>query len=84
VERIAGADVPVPYAANLERLVAPQVSILPNPFRTGCDTIKSQVNGKFTCNDIPNLTELFSVQVEDIVRAVKRACYRSSAKAASA
>nr|XP_034906870.1 pyruvate dehydrogenase E1 component subunit beta-1, mitochondrial isoform X1 [Populus alba]XP_034906878.1 pyruvate dehydrogenase E1 component subunit beta-1, mitochondrial isoform X1 [Populus alba]XP_034906885.1 pyruvate dehydrogenase E1 component subunit beta-1, mitochondrial isoform X1 [Populus alba] len=39
VERIAGADVPMPYAANLERLAVPQV--------------------------------------EDIVRAAKRACYRS-------
>ena len=26
VERIAGADVPMPYAANLERLATPQVS----------------------------------------------------------
>lgn len=26
VERIAGADVPMPYAANLERLALPQVS----------------------------------------------------------
>lgn len=25
VERIAGADVPMPYAANLERLALPQV-----------------------------------------------------------
>jgi pyruvate dehydrogenase E1 component beta subunit len=25
VERIAGADVPMPYAANLERLAVPQV-----------------------------------------------------------
>ncbi|KAK4370744.1 hypothetical protein RND71_010219 [Anisodus tanguticus] len=39
VERITGADVPMPYAANLERLAVPQV--------------------------------------EDIVRAAKRACYRS-------
>ncbi|KAH6809856.1 Transketolase family protein [Perilla frutescens var. frutescens] len=39
VERIAGADVPMPYAANLERMALPQV--------------------------------------EDIVRAAKRACYRS-------
>ncbi|CAA0806871.1 Pyruvate dehydrogenase E1 component subunit beta-1- mitochondrial [Striga hermonthica] len=39
VERIAGADVPMPYAANLERLAVPQV--------------------------------------EDIVRAAKRTCYRS-------
>jgi len=39
VERIAGADVLMPYAANLERLALPQV--------------------------------------EDIVRAAKRACYRS-------
>ncbi|KHG03522.1 Pyruvate dehydrogenase E1 component subunit beta, mitochondrial [Gossypium arboreum] len=38
VERIAGADVPMPYAANLERMAVPQV--------------------------------------EDIVRAAKRACYR--------
>ncbi|KAJ4973604.1 hypothetical protein NE237_006778 [Protea cynaroides] len=41
VERIAGADIPMPYAANLERLAVPQV--------------------------------------EDIVRAAKRACYRSTA-----
>lgn len=27
VERIAGADVPMPYAANLERLALPQVRI---------------------------------------------------------
>uniref|UniRef100_M1CK72 Pyruvate dehydrogenase E1 component subunit beta n=1 Tax=Solanum tuberosum TaxID=4113 RepID=M1CK72_SOLTU len=40
IERITGADVPMPYAANLERLAVPQV--------------------------------------EDIVRAVKRVCYRSS------
>ncbi|KAK9090045.1 hypothetical protein Sjap_023222 [Stephania japonica] len=39
VERIAGADVPMPYAPNLERMAVPQV--------------------------------------EDIVRAAKRACYRS-------
>ncbi|XP_041016265.1 pyruvate dehydrogenase E1 component subunit beta-1, mitochondrial-like [Juglans microcarpa x Juglans regia] len=46
VERIAGADVPMPYAANLERLAVPQV--------------------------------------EDIVRAAKRACYRSMPLAAAA
>ncbi|KAM2132123.1 hypothetical protein PS2_012531 [Malus domestica] len=46
VERISGADVPMPYAANLERLAVPQV--------------------------------------EDIVRAAKRACYKSSSLAASA
>ncbi|CAI0381386.1 unnamed protein product [Linum tenue] len=45
VERIAGADVPMPYAANLERLALPQV--------------------------------------EDIVRAAKRACYRSVPMAAA-
>lgn len=28
VERIAGADVPMPYAANLERLALPQVCLL--------------------------------------------------------
>lgn len=28
VERIAGADVPMPYAANLERLAVPQVMIV--------------------------------------------------------
>jgi len=28
VERIAGADVPMPYAANLERMAVPQVMIL--------------------------------------------------------
>ncbi|GKV17393.1 hypothetical protein SLEP1_g27908 [Rubroshorea leprosula] len=39
VERIAGADVPMPYAANLERMAVPQV--------------------------------------EDIVRAAKRTCFRS-------
>ncbi|XP_060204172.1 pyruvate dehydrogenase E1 component subunit beta-1, mitochondrial-like [Lycium barbarum] len=39
VERISGADVPMPYAANLERMAVPQV--------------------------------------EDIVRAAKRACYRA-------
>ncbi|KAI5679422.1 hypothetical protein M9H77_10372 [Catharanthus roseus] len=44
IERIAGADVPMPYAANLERLALPQV--------------------------------------EDIVRAAKRACYRSAPTAA--
>lgn len=27
VERIAGADVPMPYAANLERMAVPQVII---------------------------------------------------------
>nr|GEW53215.1 pyruvate dehydrogenase E1 component subunit beta-1, mitochondrial-like [Tanacetum cinerariifolium] len=41
VERIAGADVPTPYAANLERFAFPQI--------------------------------------EDIVRATKRVCYRSTA-----
>ncbi|KAE8716476.1 Pyruvate dehydrogenase E1 component subunit beta-1 [Hibiscus syriacus] len=46
VERIAGADVPMPYAANLERMAVPQV--------------------------------------EDIVRAAKRACYRSEPLAAAA
>ncbi|XP_002979756.2 pyruvate dehydrogenase E1 component subunit beta-1, mitochondrial [Selaginella moellendorffii] len=39
IERISGADIPMPYAANLERLALPQI--------------------------------------EDIVRAAKRACYRS-------
>lgn len=28
VERICGADVPMPYAANLERLAVPQVCFL--------------------------------------------------------
>lgn len=46
VERITGADVPMPYAANLERLAVPQV--------------------------------------EDIVRAAKRVCYRSVPIAAAA
>lgn len=46
VERITGADVPMPYAANLERMAVPQV--------------------------------------EDIVRAAKRACYRSVPMAATA
>ncbi|KAG8365829.1 hypothetical protein BUALT_Bualt17G0012600 [Buddleja alternifolia] len=46
VERIAGADVPMPYASNLERMALPQV--------------------------------------EDIVRAAKRACYRSVPTAAAA
>ncbi|XVE66132.1 hypothetical protein DITRI_Ditri08aG0055900 [Diplodiscus trichospermus] len=46
VQRIAGADVPMPYATNLERMAVPQV--------------------------------------EDIVRAAKRACYRSVPLAAAA
>ncbi|WVZ65512.1 hypothetical protein U9M48_014862 [Paspalum notatum var. saurae] len=46
VERIAGADVPMPYAANLERMAVPQV--------------------------------------DDIVRAAKRACYRAVPVAATA
>lgn len=46
VERIAGADVPMPYAANLERLAVPQV--------------------------------------EDIIRAAKRACYREVPMSATA
>ncbi|KAJ6810872.1 pyruvate dehydrogenase E1 component subunit beta-1, mitochondrial-like [Iris pallida] len=46
VERIAGADIPMPYAANLERMAVPQV--------------------------------------DDIVRAVKRTCYRSVPMAAVA
>ncbi|KAL7161901.1 hypothetical protein ACSBR2_042391 [Camellia fascicularis] len=46
VERIAGADVPMPYAANLERMAVPQI--------------------------------------EDIVRAAKRACYRKVPMAATA
>lgn len=29
VERISGADVPMPYAANLERMAVPQVCKLP-------------------------------------------------------
>lgn len=34
VERISGADVPMPYAANLERMAVPQVSTqLFLPFR---------------------------------------------------
>ncbi|KAF2288347.1 hypothetical protein GH714_006933 [Hevea brasiliensis] len=45
VERITGADVPMPYAANLERMALPQV--------------------------------------EDIVRAARRACYRSVPMAAA-
>ncbi|ONK56127.1 uncharacterized protein A4U43_C10F4400 [Asparagus officinalis] len=45
VERISAADVPMPYAANLERMAVPQV--------------------------------------EDIVRAAKRACYRSVPEAPS-
>ncbi|KAG6576110.1 Pyruvate dehydrogenase E1 component subunit beta-2, mitochondrial, partial [Cucurbita argyrosperma subsp. sororia] len=45
VERIAGADIPMPYAANLERMAVPQV--------------------------------------EDIIRAAKRACYRAVPLAAS-
>jgi hypothetical protein len=31
VERIAGADVPMPYAANLERLAVPQVPAFFSP-----------------------------------------------------
>lgn len=46
VERITGADVPMPYAANIERIALPQI--------------------------------------EDIVRAAKRACYRSVPVAAKA
>ncbi|CAA2960784.1 pyruvate dehydrogenase E1 component subunit beta-1, mitochondrial-like [Olea europaea subsp. europaea] len=46
VERIAVADVPMPYAANLERMAVPQI--------------------------------------DDIVRDVRRACYRSSLLAAAA
>eukprot|EP00249_Psilotum_nudum_P014095 c24665_g1_i1 orf=831-1970(-) len=46
VERITGADVPMPYAANLERMAVPQI--------------------------------------EDIVRAGKRACYRSVPVSAAA
>ncbi|KMZ66092.1 Pyruvate dehydrogenase E1 component subunit beta [Zostera marina] len=46
VERIAGADVPTPYAVNLERMAVPQI--------------------------------------EDIVRAAKRACYRSVSMAVAA
>ncbi|KAK4388980.1 Pyruvate dehydrogenase E1 component subunit beta-1, mitochondrial [Sesamum angolense] len=46
IERIAGADVPMPYAANLEQMALPQV--------------------------------------EDIVRAAKRVCYRSVPMSASA
>lgn len=32
VERIAGADVPMPYAANLERLALPQVCLFVSPY----------------------------------------------------
>lgn len=46
VERVAGADIPMPYAANLERLALPQV--------------------------------------EDVVRAAKRACYRSKPESMAA
>lgn len=45
IERISGADVPMPYAANLERLALPQI--------------------------------------EDIVRAAKRACFRSAGAVAA-
>ncbi|KAG7025222.1 Pyruvate dehydrogenase E1 component subunit beta-1, mitochondrial [Cucurbita argyrosperma subsp. argyrosperma] len=45
VERISGADIPMPYAANLERMAVPQI--------------------------------------EDIVRAAKRACYRAVRLAAT-
>lgn len=46
IERIAGADVPMPYASNLEKMALPQI--------------------------------------EDIVRAAKRACYRAVPMAAAA
>ncbi|RRT84787.1 hypothetical protein GW17_00029623 [Ensete ventricosum] len=65
VERIAGADVPMPYAANLERMAVPQV-IMP----------------------LHSLSEIMVLncflQVDDIVRATKRACYRSVPMAAAA
>lgn len=36
VERIAGADVPMPYAANLERMAVPQVRTGPFAFIYVC------------------------------------------------
>ncbi|CAA7400163.1 unnamed protein product [Spirodela intermedia] len=36
VERIAGADVPMPYAANLERLAVPQVDNIVNAVKRAC------------------------------------------------
>lgn len=66
VERIAGADVPTPYAANLERLAFPQV----------CTSIEVTCYTRYY--RFGNCLHLFYVaQVEDIVRAAKRTCYRS-------
>ncbi|VAI74460.1 unnamed protein product [Triticum turgidum subsp. durum] len=75
VERIAGADVPMPYAANLERLAVPQDLAYQIMLDMG--------------DDSSNVSRETSRQsrigkVEDIVRAAKRACYRSSSMAANA
>ena len=40
IERIAGADIPMPYAANLERIALPQVCILRFSFCFSCNYIQ--------------------------------------------
>ncbi|CAD6264868.1 unnamed protein product [Miscanthus lutarioriparius] len=44
VERIAGADVPMPYAANLERMAVPQVSYFPLLTLCYCHTCRSMTS----------------------------------------
>ncbi|WVZ05588.1 hypothetical protein V8G54_018934 [Vigna mungo] len=96
VERIAGADVPMPYAANLERLAVPQKCLFilngssdSLDMMVLCDTsidanlfkVLVQVYREFK-------SDCFLVyvdgQIEDIVRAAKRACHRSVPLAAAA
>lgn len=132
VERIAGADVPMPYAANLERMAVPQVGfpfleffLLSYVVSFSRWSIFYQVNtfqkiilfncishfGKFLqklylcflhrvlCLSLYSLLFIFIlpyfpisifipgslfVQIEDIVNAAKRVCYRSVPLAAAA
>lgn len=67
VERIAGADVPMPYAANLERMAVPQVRTSPFAFIYVCIRIcgytilvaglvaLQEKKKKYCCAEIPVL-----------------------------
>lgn len=80
MERIAGADVPMPYAANLERMAVPQVCYISFIF-TKFRHYESEPNAfDLTLKQ----TKHIITQVEDIVRAAKRTCYRSVPMAATA
>lgn len=47
VERISGADVPMPYAANLERMALPQVST--KQLCPSISTSNPKLNGVILC-----------------------------------